>query len=124
MTKEQVKGHKFRFYWGFGTDPIYRVAEQLMENIKSYRKYKYVHTINNTIINFPVESAEEAWQMYQDALAYFRTPAGSWYWDDSRCGWSTAGLEVLDEDNDWTTWYRDMDALNGDFPSCFEEEEE
>jgi hypothetical protein len=124
LTKEQVRGREFRFDWGFGADPIYRVAEQLIGNMSSYYKYKYVHSINNNIISFPVESAEEAWQMYQDALAYFKTPAGSWYWDDDSCSWSTSGLNVWDEDlKDWTTWYKDQKWEEGEFPDCFEEEE-
>lgn len=125
LTKEQTSDRKLRFYWGFGTDPIYRVVEQLIENIPSYYRYKYVISINNNMINFPVESAEEAWRMYQDALAYFRTPAGSWHYDDAHCSWSTAGLEIWDETiKDWYPWYKDQKWEEGEFPDCFEEEEE
>lgn len=125
LTKEQVKDFKFRFYWQFGTDPIYRVAKQLFDNIPEYRMYKYVHRIEGPTINIPVKSPEEAYELYQKALEYFNTPAGSWYWDDSACGWSNAGLEVWDEDlKDWTNWYKDMNDEEGEFPDCFEEEDE
>lgn len=124
LTKEQTKGRDLKFYWGFGTDPIYGVAEQLVENIDSYYRYKYVHSIDGNIISFPIESVEEAYQMYQDALAYFKTPAGSWYWDDDSCAWSTAGLEVWNKDEkSWDTWYKDQKWEEGEFPDCFEEEE-
>lgn len=36
LTKEQTKGRDLKFYWGFDTTPIYRVTEQLIENIPSY----------------------------------------------------------------------------------------
>ena len=125
LTKEQVKGRKLRFYWQFGTDPIYRVAEQLFDNIPEYRKYKYVHKIEGPTISMPVESVEEAYVLYNKALEYFNTPNGNWYWDDSRCSWSNSGLEVWDDDlNDWTTWYKDMKYQDGEFPDCFEEEED
>lgn len=125
LTKEQTKGRDLKFYWGFDTTPIYRVTEQLIENIPSYYRYKHTHSIDGKIISFPVESVEEAWQMYQDALAYFNTPAGSWYWDDDCCGWSISGLEVWDKDEkDWVTWYKDQKWEEGEFPNCFEEDKE